>query len=168
VLLSTDQQTIRETFGPPEQFLITYLPQGPSDNPRAVRSEVWYYPKHSKQVSFLGGKTVAVTEFNPKETIIGGTSLRPEEFDIYMGYDEVAKIVGKLNIERFDFPVFFDDTVETYASDQALFIIEEGYLTYIQTIGISAEDLNNQFDSDEAADTSQGASTVLSDELYGS
>ncbi|MFC1678461.1 hypothetical protein ACFLZ9_01845 [Patescibacteria group bacterium] len=134
--LSSAQTEIRSIYGQPEQFMVTYLPRGTKEDPQIVRSEVWFYPKQEKKVSFIGGEVLDISDFIPEEEILP-TTLRPEEFDIFMTYEEVAQKIGELNIERFDIPGFFEEGVETFASDKAMFIIEEGeYLTYIQTIGV--------------------------------
>ena len=135
-LLSADQEEIRGLYGPPEQFMITYVPRGAIENPQMARQEVWYYPKQEKKVSFLAGDLIIADEFKPKEAAVSGTSLRPEDFDVYMGFDGVAALVGELNLQLMDMPVFSGEGVETYVSPQALFIFEDDYLTYVQTIGI--------------------------------
>ncbi len=135
--ISADQEEIRSLYGAPEQFMITYVPQGNDDNIVMARQEIWYYPKHEKKIIFIAGNAITVDEFIPEEEIVAPTSLRPEDFNIDMNYNDLVAIMGELNLEKVEIPVLFEEgEIETYYSDQAIFVIEGEYLTYVQTIGI--------------------------------
>lgn len=149
--LSKDQKQIIKLFGPPSQFVITHLPRGEADNPQLVRSEVWYYLANQKKISFLAGKLVSEEEYTA-EGEVEETSLKPEDFDYFMNFSDVADILGEENIEPIDFlPVFYEEEeVATYLSDQALFIIEQDHLTYFQTL--TSAELENLGEEDVVLD----------------
>lgn len=141
--LSPDQQEVIQMFGPPNQFTLTYLPRGEKGN-ELVRTEIWYYPSHDMQVLFLAGDVFSV---DPIEENINPlpTSLNPEDYEFFMNYEDVSKTLGTMNIEKIDFlPGMFDEEIQTYMSDKALFTIESDYLTYFQTIGINQDTINDK------------------------
>lgn len=140
--LTPDQEEIQKTFGPAQEFAITYIPRGSGPDLAMVRNETWYYPKQQKKITFLGGRILAVEDFTPAEELISSTSLRPEDFSFFMDYQEVADALGSANVEPLDFlPGFFEESgVKTYASDKAVFMIEDNQLVYFQTIGLGAGD----------------------------
>jgi len=139
-LLSADQEEVRGLYGVPKQFMVTYVPQGLGEEARMARQEVWFYPKQEKKINFLAGELMTVEGFIPEETSVAGTALRPEDFDVTMGYDGVAAILGESNITKMELPVFSGEGVDTYVSPEAIFVIEDDYLTYVQTIGIGADE----------------------------
>ena len=134
--LSKEQEEIVDTLGYPEQFFITYLPQGEGD---LVRTEVWYYPSYQVKTTFLNGKTFAVEDFVIEYEVIP-TTLKPEDYYFAQTYDEVEDVLG-MPIEPLDFlPEFYEPgEIETYASKEAIFVFEKTYLTYFQTIGLLEE-----------------------------
>ncbi|MFC1711904.1 hypothetical protein ACFLZ1_04985 [Patescibacteria group bacterium] len=145
-LLSPDQKEIIKLFGPPSQFVITHLPRGDADNPKLVRTETWYYSENNKKFSFLAGEFIGEEDYQPSQEE-PATSLKPEDFDFYMSFDDVADILGEENIEPIDFlPVFYEEgELATYLSDEAMFVIENNQLLYFQTLFKSeAEELEDQ------------------------
>lgn len=134
--LSKEQREIVNTLGYPAQFFITYLPQGEGD---LVRTEVWYYPDYQMKTTFLNGKTFAVEEFLTEDEVVP-TTLKPEDYYFAQTYDEVEDVLG-MPVEPLDFlPGFYEPgEIETYVSKEAIFIFEQTYLTYFQTIGLLEE-----------------------------
>jgi hypothetical protein len=133
--LSPDQRNSIKLFGYPADFVITYLPR--KDGQQLVRSEVWYYPEIGKQFSFLGGKLAGSDKY-ANENKLPPTDLKPEDFDFDTQYTEIEEILGKENIDPVDYlEAFADENLQTYFSPKAVFIIENGQLTYFQTVGLS-------------------------------
>jgi len=161
-LLSPSQAEIRKMFGLPHQFVVTYLPRGSADKPQLARSEIWFYPEHGKKITFLAGELVSDEEYLSEDEVTP-TTLRPEDFDFNMNYDDVVAFLGSANIEAIDFlPVFHQESVETYASDQAIFVIEDNYLTYIQTLSAGmAEEFEEELIGEEP--TLMPETTLLED-----
>lgn len=131
--LSSDQNNIRQLLGNPSHFVISYLPQGESD---LVRNEVWYYKNSQKEITFLQGKFVLEKEWSGFN-VASETNLLPENFDFYTSLDEMKSIIDCPEIEELDYiPGFSDnDNLKTYYCEKALFIIENGGLSYFQTLG---------------------------------
>jgi hypothetical protein len=131
--LSNNQKEIIELFGKPEQFSITYLPQDEGD--KLARSEIWYYAKAGKKISFLAGKLLAMEDFQAQNPATP-TALNSEDFDIAMNFNDVKGALGG-EIAEFDWPGFSSDRYKTYLSDKALFSVEGDALIYFQTIGLN-------------------------------
>lgn len=133
--LTEAQQEIISTLGRPEQFALAYLPKGSDEGSEFVRHEVWFYPSMKRKVIFLGGKIVGTEELDIKDNSeYESTQLKSEDFDFYTGIDDVEKQVGEINFLPLEIPGFFGDGVETYAGKDAMFIFEDGYLTYMETL----------------------------------
>ena len=131
--LSSAQQEIVETLGRPEQFALTYLPKGSDEGSEFVRQETWFYPSMKRKISFLNGEIVSTEELDIKEGVVyTPTLLKSEDFDFYSTLNKVKKITG--NLEPMELPGFFDEGVETYASSDVMFVFENGYLTYAETL----------------------------------
>lgn len=139
---SEAQLEVIDNFGLPESFMITYLPKNLDENPELVRQEVWFYNTQNKKFSFLGGQITKADEIGEAPIAAKQSVLEPKDFDYYTSLEDVEKIVGKVNMAAIDAPVFFDETenIETYVSQEAYFIFEQGYLTYIQTINKADEE----------------------------
>lgn len=133
--LSTAQQELVEVFGHPSQFSIAYVPGGTEDDEIAVRSEVWYYPDHGQQVTFLSGTIISVDEMPVEEAPVVYPDLHPEQFDIDMTLDEVAALAGPEVALVEAIPGDTGD-LELYAGEGALFAMERGQLVFLQTIGV--------------------------------
>ncbi|HSQ22515.1 MAG TPA: hypothetical protein VLQ52_06955 [Coriobacteriia bacterium] len=140
---SASQQEIVDALGEPAAFQIAYLPADDVDADGASslrRAEVWYYPEHEQQISFIDGVAVSVQgwEWMP-EVPADYPALSPAAFEISMSLDDVAGALGMAanDIEEIVIdPVLADeDDVHVYATEAAVFTIERGMLTYIQTIG---------------------------------
>lgn len=129
--LSEDQKEVRDLFGAPAQFRISYLPQGEEGS--FVRTESWYYPDQQKEITFLAGEILSYEDYAPKADM-PVTDLFPENFQAQMELQEVEEYLGVKAVE-FDFPGFFDEDTKTYMSDKAIFTFNGDYLTYFETIG---------------------------------
>ncbi len=136
--LTEDQDKIIETIGRPEQFSVTYLPQATEEGSQFVRQETWFYPSEKKKLVFLSGKVISTENIELKEDVgYDSTVLKSEDFDYFTTLGDVEKIVGKVNMAELNLPGFFDeesDGLRTYASKEAIFIFEDGYLTYVETL----------------------------------
>ena len=133
--LTEAQQEIISTLGRPEQFAVTYLPKGSDEGSEFIRYEMWFYPSTKRKVTFLGGKVVDTKELEIKDNQeYKSTQLKSEDFDFYTSLNDIEKQVGKINLAPIEIPVFFGDGVETYASKDAMFVFENGYLTYMETL----------------------------------
>jgi hypothetical protein len=133
VTLSSDQKKIRDLWGTPEQFMITYLPRGEQE---LVRFEVWYYPKIGNKVSFLAGKLASNDPY--QGDVVTATRLIPEDFDFEQNEEDVKAVLGNSKpVESLDYlPAFYEDSgAKTFYSEESIFIIESDHLTYFQTVG---------------------------------
>jgi len=136
------QNEILELFGLPEQFMVSYLPRGEGEEMVLARFEAWYYPRHEKKFTFLAGELFSVEDFKPETKLVAPTNLRPQDFEFSMDYNEVSKIIGYANVKETDFlPGFFGEIekIKTYLSSNATFVIQDGHLVYIQTVGIGED-----------------------------
>jgi hypothetical protein len=143
--LSPDQKELIDLWGYPDQFKIAYLPKGDDE---LIRSEVWIYSKQQKQVQFLAGNSIAINSFEPISDV--QTTLKPENFSFIQTKQDIEKLIGEEILEPIDFlPGISDDSdnqeVLIYLSPQAIFTIEHGHLTYMETIGleISQDEIKN-------------------------
>jgi hypothetical protein len=134
--LSTAQQELVEVFGYPPQFSIAYVPGGTEDDETSARGEVWYYPDHGQQVTFLSGTIISVDEIPVDEAPVAYPDLRPEQFDIDMTLDEVAALAGPEVALVESIPGGTGD-LELYAGEGALFAMERDQLVFLQTIGVT-------------------------------
>lgn len=135
VALSEDQVEMVSSHGLPEQFSISYLPKGSEEGSEFVRHELWYYPAKGQKVSFLNGRVVNIEKLELAEGVTyNRTQLEPSDFDVYTSLVSVENIVGKKNIAPIELPGFFGEGVETYASPGAVFVFENEYLTYMETL----------------------------------
>lgn len=133
--LTEAQQDIISTLGPPEQFNLTYLPKGSDEGSEFIRYETWFYPSVKRKVTFMGGVVVATEELEIKDNAeYTPTRLKPQDFDFYSDLDDTKEQVGEINLAPLEIPGFFGDGVETYASKDAMFVFENGYLTYMETL----------------------------------
>lgn len=136
--LSPDQQKVKDLFGSPSQFVISYLNRGQEDN-QLIRNDIWLYPKIGKRISFLAGNLAYSQDYDPTE-IISDTTLNPSDFYFEQNLSNLEAILGKENIEPADLPPFFEEDIQTYYSQQAIFVIENNHLTYFQTVGEGKKD----------------------------
>jgi len=135
--LSKEQVETVEALGYPNQFVISYYPQGEND---LVRTEYWYYPGYNMEITFLDGKIYVVEEYETGDQV-AATPLRPEDYDLYTTLEDIEEILGEAPPEPIDFlPGFYEPgELETYISANAIFVIEKDYLTYFQTMGVAEE-----------------------------
>lgn len=133
--LSSDQQQLRDNFGPPDQFVVTYLPRESSSSAQLTRFEVWYYKGSNKKISFLAGKLAASEDYTlPPDT--PATDLYPEDFDYSENYNVVSSLLDDKSVVKLDYdPAFWEgNLINSYASTNALFVMENNHLTYFQTL----------------------------------
>ena len=138
--LSSDQQNVVDILGYPQQFTISYIHKNIEDESQLIRSEVWYYPTQQKEVSFLAGR-LADSKNYTSDSSPTATTLHPESFTFGQSLDEISSILGTKNVrEAKDLPGFESDLdIKVYVSPQAMFLIENGYLTYFQTLGTGGD-----------------------------
>lgn len=130
--LSPDQQKVVELLGHPDQFAVSYIE---NDNSQLVRTEVWLYQNNDQRITFLKGALIA-SEIYKSSDKYSSTPLHPEDFYFDQDFKDIEKIVGKDKLfEVKDFPGISDSNdIKVYGSDEIVFVIENGYLTYIQTL----------------------------------
>lgn len=152
------QEDTIDTFGYPNQFVVTYMPAGDENDIYLVRTEVWYYPEYDMQVTFSGGEIFNVEDYTPEDPDVLPTTLKPEDFVFEMDYSNVSQILNTENIDLIDMPGFYEQGVlETYLSDKALFIIENGSLSYIQTLGLGTKDIDLNVEDSGVEDSDSGS-----------
>jgi len=138
---SEAQAELIETLGSPTAFQIAYAPSDDIDADGATslrRTEVWYYLEHEQQISFIDGVPVAVQgwEFMP-EAPTDYPALSPADFHISMALADVEAILGEPAEEVIIDPALAEeDDTHVYVTESAIFTIERGSLTYLQTIGV--------------------------------
>jgi hypothetical protein len=142
--ISNQQQETLDLWGNPDQFVLSYLPQegekdegsgqGNEENRQEnlVRYEVWYYLEPAKQVSFLGGETLSIEAWAPEETVPQSTYV-PWDFDFYTNFAELESMLGE-QLHLIDLPGFSGEGLNTYVSSDLLVVLEDDYLTYMQTL----------------------------------
>lgn len=141
--ISDQQQDTIDLWGNPDQFVLSYIPQENAgqgdedagqgdDQANLARYEVWYYLEPAKQVSFLAGETLAIEDWAPEETVLQ-TSYLPWDFDFYTNFAELESIFGE-QLHLIDLPGFSAEGLNTYASTDFLVVLEDDYLTYMQTL----------------------------------
>ncbi len=137
-LLTKDQKKIIDTFGRPKQFILAYLPIGGDDGFGLSRTEVWYYPSHKKKITFAAGEILSVRAMEDPGEGVSYSDARIEDFDFSMDYEEVIKALESKKVEPIEFAndIFKEDEVESYLADKVTFTIEQGRLTYMQTLGV--------------------------------
>lgn len=129
--LSPDQQKIRSLYGQPQQFVITYLPRGSDNKPQLVRQEIWVYDQAKQKISFTAGKLIYSQNYQP-DSLSKPTRFLPEQFYFDQSQIEVVEIVGQDKVQELS---FFDEDKQTrtFVTDEVLFVMEQDYLTYLQT-----------------------------------
>ena len=139
--ISDTQAEIITTLGEPTAFQIAYAPADDADEDGATslrRAEIWYYIEHEQQISFVDGVAVAVQgwEFMP-EVPTDYPTLSPADFHIDMTLADVESVLGEPAEEIIIDPALAEeDDTHVYVTDSAIFTIERGSLTYLQTIGV--------------------------------
>lgn len=130
--LSPDQQKVVELLGHPDQFSISYIE---NDNSQLVRTEVWLYQNSDQRITFLKGALIS-SEIYKSSDKYSSTPLHPEDFYFDQDFKDIEKIVGRDKLfEIKDFPGISDSNdIKVYGSNEIVFVIENGYLTYIQTL----------------------------------
>jgi hypothetical protein len=89
------------------------------------------------KITFLEGRVFATEDFE-YEGEVYKTELVPWDFDINSSYNDVTSRLGGAVQSLEDLPGFFEPgQYESYISDEAIFVVEEPYLTYFQTLGVS-------------------------------
>ncbi len=138
-IYSKAQQELIDTFGPPPMFVVSYLPQSDGDDTSLVRHEVWRYPEHQQEITFLAGEIYSLDSYEPPDGELAYTTLAPGDFDFTMGYEAVAALLPDKDIVPADFvPELYDEgSVETYVTENLFFTIEHGQLTYVEAVGLS-------------------------------
>ena len=136
-LLTKDQKKIIDTFGRPKQFILAYMPIGGDDGFGLSRTEVWYYPLHKKKITFAAGEILSVRAMESPGKNVSYSAAHIEDFNFSMDYEAVIKALGLEKAEQIDFAnsIFKEAGVESYLGDKATFTIEQGHLTYLQTLG---------------------------------
>ncbi|MDD5494267.1 MAG: hypothetical protein PHG36_06330, partial [Dehalococcoidia bacterium] len=142
--VSPAQKEIINAFGYPEQFSISYLLDSVIEYNALVRSEVWSYPEHQKKITFVGGEIYATDDLTPSPIAASSCSaLKPEDFDYFMGYEEIAdKIGGKVAKTDFLPETFQENNVESYLGKNVMFIIADGHLMHLQTFCTELEQVS--------------------------
>lgn len=130
---ATQTETI-DLLGLPEQFVITYLPQKGEKGNELARHEIWLYPSKQKKFVYLAGALINTEDITATTT--DKTVLNPKDFSFYSSKEDVEQIIGKVNLASIELPGFYDQTdeIETFASKEAVFIFEQGYLTFMETL----------------------------------
>lgn len=140
---SEPQQGIVDALGEPAAFQLAYLPAddlGADGAGSLRRTEVWYYPEHEQQISFIDGVAVSVQgwEWLP-ESPTDYPALSPADFHIDMTLDDIAAALGTAITDideiEIDPELTATDDVHVYATTDVVFTIERGALTYLQTVG---------------------------------
>ncbi len=138
--ISSDQQHVIDLMGYPKQFVITYVESGSEDNPQLTRNEIWIYPEDGLKVTFLGGNLIYSDEYKKSADIIA-TKFKPEDFEFDQTYSQIANIIGKDSLyEVDDLPGITDKEIKVYTNGEVMFLMENGYLTYLQTFSYAAEE----------------------------
>lgn len=158
--VSDQQQQTLDLWGNPAQFVITYLPQDSASGSSFARYEVWYYPEQNKQVTFLAGETLAVQDFSSEETVPASPYV-PWDFDFDTGYRQLQSLIGADNLYLIDLPGFSGDGIESYAAQDLVLVLEDDYLTYVQTL---AYDENIEANPQESDPRSQSAEPAANPE----
>ena len=137
-LLTKDQKKIIDTFGRPKQFILAYMPIGGEDGFGLSRAETWYYPRHKKKIAFAAGDILSVRAMEDPGENVSYSEAHIENFDFSMDYKDVIEALGVEKAEPIEFAndVFQKDEVESYLADKVTFTIEQGHLTYLQTLGV--------------------------------
>jgi len=129
-LISESQEETINLWGEPPQFSVTYLPQ--QDN-KLARFEIWYYPEQNKKISFLSGKIIDSQDWQTNQQV-PQSPYKPWDFDIYISYSKLIDLIGEENLNLIDLPGFSDEGIQTYAAKDLVLILEDDYLTYVQTL----------------------------------
>ncbi len=137
-LLTSDQQEIIDTFGRPQQFILAYLPIGGEDGEGLSRTEIWYYPQHRKKIRFVAGDILSVSALNDPGKDVRYSEARIENFDFSMNYQATIAALGDDKVAPIEFAnnIFEQGEVRSYLGDTVTFTIEQGHLTYMQTLGV--------------------------------
>ncbi|MDH4139874.1 MAG: hypothetical protein OEV43_04820 [Coriobacteriia bacterium] len=137
------QDEVIQVFGAPSLFTIQYIPRDESPEAELVRTEIWYYPDHEQQLTFIEGLAVAVEPIQQAGLPVAQDPLDPRYFDADTTAAQIADILGE-EIERVDDVLDPDagDEAEgaVYVSESALFAIQDGVLLYFETIGVPLEE----------------------------
>jgi hypothetical protein len=135
VKLTPDQQKVIDILGYPDQFVITYVENGGDSKPQLIRDEIWTYAKSGKSVTFLGGKLAYSDDYSTKNQIVQ-TTYHPEDFQFDQNYSDIKNQLNNTDIyEVNDIPGVTDQkNIKVYTANGILFVFENGYLTYVQTI----------------------------------
>lgn len=136
--LSSEQKEIVETLGWPQRFTIAYLPQGEGDDAALARNEVWSYPEHQQEITFIAGEVLSTDDIKADGDNISYSDLKPKDFAFDMDYDQVVAVIGNEKVEPVNLidELYIEGEVETFMSDHVVFAIEYGHLTFIQTVGV--------------------------------
>ena len=135
VAMTSYQEEIVDSLGSPEQFSISYLPKGSDEGSEFVRQETWYYPSRKQKVNFLNGRLVDVAELEvADDASYNHSQYSPSDFDVYTTLSQIKNLVGEKNIAALELPGFYGEGIETWASSGAVFIFENDYLTYVETL----------------------------------
>lgn len=150
---SQDQKDTVELMGNPAQFVITYLPQGDDNETTMVRSEVWYYPQQEKSLHFLSGNLISTEDYLPESEseATEQTDLFPSDFDVMMNLDELEVALDEVPQQLYELPGFDEDGFQTFMTSKAVFTIENGYLTYFETVGLGEESDVDVMEENQAA-----------------
>lgn len=140
-LADSAEAEIKNLLGNPGDFSISYVPQGSDEAGVLARNEIWFYPEQGLKVVFIGGSLVGVEEYMPISSTTSATELNPEDFYFDITREELDGIFGAENIEPVDYlPGLYEEGVfETYLTDKAIFVLEQGKLTFIQTFGLGGD-----------------------------
>jgi len=160
--ISAQQQQLINLWGNPSQFLITYLPQQSDNASTLARYEVWYYPSQGKQVTFLSGQNVDQKDFSSDQNL-PATAYLPWDFDIYTSLNQLKNLISPDQFELISLPAFDDDGVKTYATKDLLVLVEDDYVTYVQTF---AYDDTISVDSQAPSPTPTPTSQSLDQKTY--
>lgn len=135
VALSQSQEEMVKSLGRPEQFAITYMPKGSDEGSDFVRHETWFYPSLGSKLTFLAGELVLTEELEiPEGKEYYPTIYNSEDFNFYTNLTETRELLGEQALEPLELPGFFDEGVEVYGSAGAMFVFEEGNMTYMETL----------------------------------
>ena len=136
--ISDVQQEMKETFGRPKQFILTYTPVTGDDGDGLARTEVWFYPKHQKSITFVAGDAMLIDDMEDPGNEFDYPEINIEDFTIDMDLEDMEEALGADEIEEIEFmsDMFEEDEVKTYSTSNIIFTIEHGHLIYMQTLGV--------------------------------
>lgn len=135
--LSSDQQGVRTSLGPPEAFTILFYEEELEDGTLGdVRFETWSYYSDGVEYTFINGVLEAEDPIDIELGDLVQIPYTPEQFQAYMSLEEVVASAGLDTFMVVPLEKELVEDGEVFYADELTFGLKDDELLYIEALAL--------------------------------